>query len=685
MKLTVHTHSINLNKSKLSEAIHRIILGSVIAGVSMASVAADKTDTDDNDLEVIQVSGSYARSLEKAVGIKRSNIGFSDSVVATDIADFPDQNLAEALQRMPGVTIERNKGLGTKVNVRSLPTEFTHVSLNNLATASGSGGRDVEFDIFASEIIQSVSVKKSPTAADEEGGIAGNVSITTARPFDYHEGKLIVSAEAAHNSISEEIDPKFSILASEQYGDWGALVSFASSTRSNRTDSNSGIDFRPINRWLEKKGSDSKQAQSDQTAAVLERDVGITINDRFDRNETNRIAFINKAGDRVYDSKQDKWGATASIQYKPSYELSFTFDAMLGSFDTTENGYDAAAYSASSSSALEEVHAYDDTTLAEYGMIVLTDVSYANTQHEFLSLENTNKTDFTQYSLQLDWEVAGWDVNALVGYSGAEKSGEEVNLKHTAYGPTRTRFTATGGETIRSDNPNSFNMYTSPGAYKFDHYDVDLEDVSDDKYAAQLDFTKSLDLEFFPALARVEFGMRYTDKSKKRNFGNNRVKGPSEGDSSWSGTRIFEESELTSIDDLAPGGRYLSESDKNLSWSQVSNSYARDTFRYDGFRVNFEEDEFYEVEEEVISVYAMADFEFEVATLPVSLNTGIRMVDTSVLSSGYQQVQNDNGSIGYTPEPISREGDYNNILPSINIAVELTDEIVLRAAASETL
>src|SRR5690606_41694955 len=87
----------------------------------------------------------------------------------TDISDFPEQNLAEALQRMPGVTIERNKGLGNKVNVRSLPSEFTHVSINGLATASGSGGRDVEFDIFASEIIQSVTVQKSPTAADEEG------------------------------------------------------------------------------------------------------------------------------------------------------------------------------------------------------------------------------------------------------------------------------------------------------------------------------------------------------------------------------------------------------------------------------------------------------------------------------------------------------------------------------------
>ena len=78
-----------------------------------------------------------------------------------------DADLAEALQRIPGVTIERNKGLGGRVSVRGLPSEFTFVTINGLATASGSGGRDVEFDIFASEIIQQVTVQKSPRAADE--------------------------------------------------------------------------------------------------------------------------------------------------------------------------------------------------------------------------------------------------------------------------------------------------------------------------------------------------------------------------------------------------------------------------------------------------------------------------------------------------------------------------------------
>lgn len=670
-------------KNRLGLAVGRILSGSLLAAASGTALAQSTTDLNAGLLEEIIVTGSYARSLEEAIDIKRDSIGFADVIVATDIADFPEQNLAEALQRMPGVTIERNKGLGSRVNVRSLPSQFTLTSINGLATASGSGGRDVEFDIFASEIIQSVTVKKSPTAADEEGGIAGSVQISTARPFDYNERQLVVSSEAAYNSISEETDPKFSFLASDTFGDFGALVSFSSSERTNRTDANSGVDFRPSSRWLEKTGSSEWQA--DQTEAVLERDAGIAIDDRFDTEQTNRIVFMNKVGDRAYLNSQEKWGATTALQYQPSDTFSLTFDAMLGSFDNTEDEYDAAAYSASSISALEEIHEYDNTTLSKYGITVLNDASYAATQHEFLSKEHVYETDYKQYSLSMDWTPGDWIVNGLIGYSGAEKMIDSSNLKHVAYAPSRSRYTNTGGEVLPSDNPDTIDMYDSPESYLFESYEVNLEDIQDDKYAAQLDVIKPLQLDFLPSLAQVQFGVRYTDKSKERNRGTNTVTGPSADDSSWAGERTLADSELTAVSDLVPGGRYLSESSGAPSWSQVSNGYARDTFRYDGFGVEFEDDQYYRVDEEVLSLYAMADFEFDIGQVPVNLNTGVRNVDTSVLSFGYHQIQNPDGTTGYTASPVSKKGDYNELLPSLNLTAELRENLLFRAAAAKTM
>ena len=315
--------------------------------VPLQALAQQAPDTQASvqQLDSVVVTGTYSRSLEQAVDLKRDNVGFSDSIVATDVADFPEQNLAEALQRMPGVTIERNKGLGSRVNVRGLPSDYTHVSINDLATASGSGGREVEFDIFASEIIQQVTVQKSPTAADEEGGIAGSVKISTARPFDYSARQRVASFEGAYNSISEETDPKIAFLASDTWGDWGALVSVSSAKRTNRTDATSGINFRPMSRFLGASGVRGSQAE-----AVIERDTGRQIANRANTAESNLIVFQDKVGDRVFLNEQDKWGATASLQFKPSRDFSLTFDALVGGYDSTEDEYDAAAYSASSRS-----------------------------------------------------------------------------------------------------------------------------------------------------------------------------------------------------------------------------------------------------------------------------------------------------------------------------------------------
>lgn len=637
-----------------------------------AAGAAEAEQTD-----VVVINGSYARSLQKAVDIKENTIAFSDSIVATDVANFPEQNLSEALQRVPGVVIDRNKGLGGRVMVRGLPAEFTHVTINDLATASGSGGRDVEFDIFASEIIQQVTVMKSPTAAQEEGGIAGSVEITTARPFDYDGLKLVASAEGAYNSISEETDPRFSFLASNTWGDWGALVSLSTANRTNRTDSNSGINFRPSFRFLEVSG-----VRGNQAAAVLLRDAGVTVQNRANRDETGRIIFQDKVGDRVYLNDQDKLGATASLQYKPSSNFSLSFDAMIGSYEATEDEYDAAAYSASSRSTFETIHEYDKTTLAEYGMVVLRDVSYTATQHEFLSKERISETDYSQFSAEMDWGGDDWKLNALVGYSGAEKTIDFANLKHVAYAPSRTRWTANGGETIPSAAVGTIDMYNAPNSYLFEAYETNLEAITDDKLAAEVSYRRDMHLDFFPALASFEVGGRYTDKSKERNYGTLNIQGPTAGSAAWLNTRTLAQSELQWVTDIVGGVGYQP---RKLNWQQVSNDYARKTFRYAGFVTPFDVSQYYKVDEKVSSIYAMADFAFDVGYVPVDVNAGVRYVDTTVNSSGYHQVQNPNGSTGYTPNPISSEGSYQKALPSLNFTAELMDRLVLRGAASETL
>jgi TonB-dependent receptor len=639
---------------------------SATPGYAQTAPAADASDSEVG--QEIVVSG-YRRSLEEAIDIKRETIGFSDSIVATDIADFPEQNLSEALQRVPGVTIERDKGLGTRVNVRGLPTEFTFVSINKLATASGSGGRDVEFDIFASELIQSVTVQKSPTAADEEGGIAGSVYIRTARPFDNPGLRLVGSAEGAYNSISEKVDPNFSFLASNTFGDFGVVVSVAKQQRTNRTDSNSGINFRPISRWTDKAGANRNQA-----IAVLARDAGVTFTDDL----KNRIVFLDKVGDRVYQNDQDRLGVSGSVQYQPSHSFNLAFDAFVGSYDTVEDEYDAAGYSASSNSTLETIHEFDATTLAEDGIIVLRDVSYTNTQHEFLSKQYLNETDYRQFGGEMNWQAANWKINALGGYSGARKILDFANLKHVAYAPSRTRYTEKGGETIPSANPRTIDMYDAPGSYLFEAYETTRERIKDDKYAAQIDISRAFDSS---ALKRFNFGGRYTNKTNEREYGEEKIQGPTRGSTAYVNKRTLADSPLQSVTEITGGKAYQA---RDLDWAQVSNDYARDFFRPDGFVTPFDDGQYYKVREETIAGYAMVDFEFDVL-VPVFVNLGGRYLRTTVRSEGFHQVQNADGTTGYTDAPVSSEGSYEKFLPALNAHAELTDSLFLRAAASQTL
>ena len=117
------------------------------------------------------VRGSLARSLEQ----KRYSDGVVDGITSEDIGDFPDLNISESLQRITGVTINRVLGEGQQVSVRGLAPEFTRVTINGQTVTSGNSGREVDFDVFASELFSNVSLTKTPSAALTEGGLAATL------------------------------------------------------------------------------------------------------------------------------------------------------------------------------------------------------------------------------------------------------------------------------------------------------------------------------------------------------------------------------------------------------------------------------------------------------------------------------------------------------------------------------
>jgi iron complex outermembrane receptor protein len=186
-------------------------------------------------VEELVVTG-FRSSLSKALDVKRDSIGAVDSIMAEDIAAFPDQNLAEAIQRLPGVTIDRVGGEGHQITVRGLNADFTRVRINGvdaIATGGGNRSRGFDFNVFASELFNSITVRKTQSADTPEGSLGATVDLQTGRPFDYHGFKAAASAEGSLNSITDRILPRAAGLLSWANEDqtFGVLASVAYSKR----------------------------------------------------------------------------------------------------------------------------------------------------------------------------------------------------------------------------------------------------------------------------------------------------------------------------------------------------------------------------------------------------------------------------------------------------------------------
>ncbi len=189
----------------------------------------------------IVVTGNYRASLAQALGIKRNATTQVDAIVAEDIGKFPDMNLAESMQRIAGVSIDRDGGEGRQISIRGLGSDFTRVRINGLEALStagqGSNGpnrtRGFDFNTFASELFSQVKVNKTQSAQLDEGSLGSTVDLGGSRPFNYEGFQLLGSVQGGYNELTGSSDPRISGLISNKTEDerFGGLFSVSYSER----------------------------------------------------------------------------------------------------------------------------------------------------------------------------------------------------------------------------------------------------------------------------------------------------------------------------------------------------------------------------------------------------------------------------------------------------------------------
>ena len=208
-----------------------------------ASAASDEGQ----DLGIIEVTG-YRLSLRNAIELKKNSDVMMDAINAEDIADFPDANLAESLQRLPGIALDRDNGEGRGITVRGLGSDFTRVRLNGLETlstaaAADSGtspnrGRGFDFNVFASDLFSSLEVRKTASANTDEGSLGATVDLVTGKPLDYKERKIALSIQDAYYENGGTHNPRAALLLADQWFDnrLGVSLSGAYSERDSEVD-----------------------------------------------------------------------------------------------------------------------------------------------------------------------------------------------------------------------------------------------------------------------------------------------------------------------------------------------------------------------------------------------------------------------------------------------------------------
>ena len=220
---------------------------SLPSAFAQEAAATPETGGQATELDTVVVTG-YRASLERAIDIKRGEVGMVDAIVAQDIGKFPDLNLAESLQRIPGVVISRDGGEGRQITVRGLGPDFTRVRLNGLEALSTVGssdgqggsnrGRGFDFNVFASDLFSQLVVRKTASADVDEGSLGATVDLRTARPFDYDGFTAVTNVQASYNDQAGAATPRFAGLIANSWGDgkFGALLSVAYSERETRDE-----------------------------------------------------------------------------------------------------------------------------------------------------------------------------------------------------------------------------------------------------------------------------------------------------------------------------------------------------------------------------------------------------------------------------------------------------------------
>jgi len=679
---------------------------------------AKEKDAEGEDTEIIEVKG-IRFSQRSALDRKKMAGTITDSLVAEDIGMFPDKNVGEALQRIPGVQLDRDFGEGQGISIRGVEPGLLRVEVNNVSAQGFSGSRAVDFRDMAAELVKSVDVIKGSEARLTEGGIGGTVQVNTRKPNEFDENFLSVNAEGQYNDLIDDPSNKWNATGVYKFNDdLGVLVNVTGSTKNTMIHALRNTEwarFADYDNSPEKTFEDANFADvTDKAACTDTADQAACEQQWFDFSPR-----LPRYG--IWGREEDRLSANVVVQYRLT-------DNLQTHASYTHNTRDKQALDLN-------LHLESQSAARINPDSVIVDDQHNVTYFETAAATVTNRTlefgwDQTteMYETGFEYSKDAWRVEGQVAYSLAEQDIDSRDTHITANGVAGVQVDLDSrgapewdfntGYIVNPDDPtdtsNSFDVndpasYVSRSRYKY----APSQDESDETMA-KLDLTYIPDSDF---LTLIRAGVQVRNQGyENANYEYNIIRDVGR---TYENPETGESMEWTMEDQIAliTGNTFQSPTlfdGYSLGVDTIGNYQAVDTYPFiediqavaNDFTTREDLDVRtgnYNVEVDTQAIYLQTNFETYIGGMRLWGNVGARYVETQTAANGdvferiiVDQVDDDGNVLTdpVTGEPLpgiedtdhpdtfngrkTVEEEYNDFLPSLNVNLALIeDELVL--------
>ena len=606
--------------------------------------AADKETVS----EVIEVIG-YRAALEESVTLKRDSVNTRESIVAEDIGKLPDLNLAEAVQRLPGIAIVREGGEGRQLSVRGLGAEFTQVTLNGMEVPASAGGldsggainrgRSFDFNVFPAELFSRIDINKTSVASVEEGGVASSVQMYTAGPLLNPGSQGSIQIQGGYNDLSEESDPRFTAT----FGFTNKAKTLGFKVAAVQTERNSWQDGFGTVRWAQPDANFRGNATS------------------FTMPQLRAMWFPRLPRQDSFRHEGERKGVASSLQLRPNDRLDINLNFVRSDFQNTTNSYNAfAQFRRNGPWGYNSITPLDLTVVPNGNGQVALAGTFRGVALRTESRQNEDQTVFDQLTADFEYDLS--DTMILSGMVGrAQSKFEDLQFRVNI-------------ETLDPNIVFSYDFTENPDVAKID-YSIDVTNVANyvlqDNELLQRNLvdrtndTAKLDLDWNLGTGHgLRVGAIYNDREiDSQQF---------QEDKRPPGVPLASITKVFAFEDV---GNFGSGTELNfvvLDFNRAKEAYNFGS-NFSAFRGPGRAT--WVVSEETAGAYGEYNWATQVGERLLRLNLGARYVETETSAQGWLSSTISN----------TEDNSYSNFLPALSVAFDIRPDLVLRGALSRTM